>query len=181
MGFAAPHTEEAYYQQYLYARNFVCFSYLMMYKSSTMTTADVYAKNSTSAISITRLIAVYTLSQADITWTFAPVMLYSTLEIDSALICACLPVMGPLLQLLNGERVKSSSTDPGRRSETQLKRLRGGRNNTDSFSRLRDNDQKSVHGKKCHEVNIEGGLLEYESVRDNDIHVLRRVEVDGGR
>ena len=68
---------------------------------------DGQRTNSTTAISIARTVAVFSLSKSDDTWDFAPVTLYSSLEIDTGLICACLPVIAPLLRFMPGKSLAS--------------------------------------------------------------------------
>ena len=50
------------------------------------------------AISIVRLYYIAALPTEDFTWNYVPVFIWQPLEIDVAIICACLPVMAPLFR-----------------------------------------------------------------------------------
>lgn len=134
----------------------------------------------TSAISITRTVAVYSLSQADITWDFVPVMLYSTLEIDTGLICSCLPVMAPLLHLVTRNRLSSSRERlsgklSGRKeyaSNPSNKAARHQANVTEGFSILREDSPEDPAGR--------GGNKVYAGARAHEHEVYAQAGGGGG-
>ena len=130
-------------------------------------------KISTSAISIARVIALHDLSQSDITWNLVPLELYSTLEIDTGLICSCLPVMAPLLHLVTGNRFGSSQDRLSAHNEykagnsNQSSKLHRARRATDEdFSILREESAKDTEAGGANEVYTgptgELGYIEHE-------------------
>ena len=52
---------------------------------------------SETAFSIIRLVALTSLDVSDVTWNYLPPIIWSTVEICVGTICACLPVMAPLI------------------------------------------------------------------------------------
>lgn len=55
---------------------------------------------SETAFSIIRLIELTSLDVSDVTWNYLPPIVWSTVEICVGMVCACLPVMAPLLPIL---------------------------------------------------------------------------------
>lgn len=81
-------------------------------------------------------------------------MLYSTLEIDTGLICACLPVLAPLLHLVKGDCVGLSSRERfGRRNDYDSgrsnKHAKPAARATEGFSVLRDDCPKRPAAHKA--------------------------------
>lgn len=176
VGPATSHVPENHHQWYFPTRHLVRISSPLFV--DVIKTDWPSPEHSTSAISITRTVAVYTVSEKDITWNFIPVMLYSTLEIDTGLICSCLPVMGPLLQLLYSKRPKGSSDSYNQQGDYRLRRSKTERHPMNSFSRLRDHDQRSEYTKQNREVNVEGGGFGHNGGGgDNEIYVVSSVDI----
>ena len=105
-------------------------------------------------------------------------ILYSTLEIDTGFICSCLSVMGPLLQVLYRKRPKGSSDRYNRQGDYPLRRSKPERHPMDSFSRLRDHDQRSECIGQNREVIVEGGGFGHNGGGvDNEISVVSSVDI----
>ena len=84
--------------------------------------------NSASIISILRVRANAKINFSDSTWNSVPIIIWSTVEEDVAVLCACLPSMWPLIRLLFGRRSKESKP-----------------NAAHSFPRTRNQDSRSLH------------------------------------
>ena len=54
--------------------------------------------HSTCVASVLRSVAVSTIGTVDPTWDYLPALLWSSIEVNVAVICNCLPVMMPLVQ-----------------------------------------------------------------------------------
>ncbi|KAK8015205.1 hypothetical protein PG990_008501 [Apiospora arundinis] len=61
-----------------------------------------------------RLITAVDLLSADITWNFNDTIIWTNIETNTAIICACLPALKPLLNLALKGTLKSSSNDPSK-------------------------------------------------------------------
>ena len=105
-------------------------------------------------------------------------MLYSTLEVDTGIICACLPVMAPLLRYIPGVSLTSNRDfSEQKRYSSKNGRLYA----TESFSRLNEEDVR--HGsERQNKVHIIGTPTELGFVSRNEIHVTNTVDIEhGGR
>lgn len=65
--------------------------------------------NSASVISIVRVHANASIKNTDPTWDYVPVMIWSTVEGNLGVVCACCPVLAPLVRQCFG---RSASTTP---------------------------------------------------------------------
>ncbi len=104
-----------------------------------------------------------------------PVLLYSTLEADTAIICANLPVMAPLLHLVTGGRLGSSreKISSGRKHSIHVAHA------TEGFSILRE-DSTEQSARRAHEVYAGAGEHELQDMGNNgQIHVTHRMDVEG--
>ena len=127
---------------------------------------------STTAISIVRTVAVYTLSEDDPTWGSVPLALYSTLEIDTGIICACLPAMAPLLQTCSDRRSKYTGSYGSKTS----RRPRVLQQNT-SFARLKDESNKNSLGEPVSSANATRGSHPSTDLEMHNIYITNDVEV----
>lgn len=84
--------------------------------------------NSASIISILRVRANAKINFSDPTWNSVPIIIWSTVEEDVGVICACLPAMAPLIRLLFGHRFGSSQTSAAH-----------------SYPRTRNQDSRPLH------------------------------------
>lgn len=62
---------------------------------------------SETAFSIIRLVALTHFSISDVTWNYLPPILWSSIEVCVGIICACLPVMAPLIPRFSQARLSS--------------------------------------------------------------------------
>lgn len=58
--------------------------------------------DSTTVVGIVRLVVVAQLDLSDATWNYVPVVNWSTVEMNTGIICACLPVIAPAMKLIFG-------------------------------------------------------------------------------
>lgn len=125
-------------------------------------------------------------------------MLYSTLEIDTGLICSCLPVLAPLLHLLTGHSTASSSRDQfgarsdygSKHSNHNSKHARQAALATEGFSVLRDDDgmngaanvyagERGGHVRSENEVSVEARGHELDHLGDQgQIYVTRDIDIE---
>lgn len=67
---------------------------------------------SETAFSIVRLVELTSLDVSDVTWNYLPPIIWSSVEICVGMICACLPVMAPLIpNLFGGQHGPKESHD----------------------------------------------------------------------
>ncbi|KAL8894385.1 MAG: hypothetical protein Q9207_008509, partial [Kuettlingeria erythrocarpa] len=93
-----------------------------------------------SIISIVRVHANTSLKTTDPTWEYVPVMIWSTVEGNVGVVCACCPVLAPLVRRCFG---RSASTTPrSSKNPPSLPNFWRARpaNRDQSFSRLHEND-----------------------------------------
>ena len=103
-------------------------------------------------------------------------MLYSTLEVDSGIICSCLPVMAPLLRYVPGVSLTSSREF----SEPKKYSSRNGRlYATESLSRLNDDGMRH-DAERQNKVHIVGTPMELGLMSNNQIHVTNTVDIECG-
>ncbi|KAI4186601.1 MAG: hypothetical protein LQ346_005646 [Caloplaca aetnensis] len=99
-----------------------------------------FNKQIASIISIVRVHANTSLKTTDPTWEYVPVMIWSTVEGNVGVVCACCPVLAPLVRRCFG---RSASTTPRSSknppSSSNFWRARPA-NRDQSFSRLHEND-----------------------------------------
>ncbi|CAD6583701.1 MAG: hypothetical protein ASARMPREDX12_001423 [Alectoria sarmentosa] len=147
----------------------------------------------TTAISITRTVTLFSISEADITWDFVPLILYSTLESNTGFICSCLPVMAPLLHLVMGDRQGPAQERLGGLKEYRppnlQKRSKYAAHVTEGFSILREDSPKPPAGcghdvytgarEHENEVYAEARGHELDEIGKNgQIHVTHNIDVE---
>lgn len=102
------------------------YPYVQAFPSALSLLANPF--NSASIISILRVRANAKIDFSDPTWNSVPIIIWSTVEEDVAVLCACLPSMWPLIRLLFGCRLRESQP-----------------NAAHSYPRTRNQDSRSLH------------------------------------
>ena len=134
---------------------------------------------STSVVSIIRVHANSSLETEDPTWNYVMIMIWSTLEGNIGIVCACCPVMAPLIRQCSGSR--SPSADVSARSSLQPAFWRPRPSiHQKCFNRLEEDTGNlisgglnTVHIEKARKSTIDDSALEL-----NTIHVTRNVDVE---
>ena len=129
--------------------------------------------SSVCAVSIIRAHAVATVSFTDRTYAYASTLIWSAVEVNVGITCACLPVLQPVIHrvfgaVLGTERAKYIADGGGGAAAGA-----GG-----SFRRL-DEDVVQVQGRApSHSAWVSASTPEEREVRMNTIHVKRDVDLD---
>jgi len=138
----------------------------------------------TIAISTVRTVAVSRLIVTDPTWDLVPLELYSSLEVDSGIICACLPAMAPLLQRFFGRSMTGRSDY---KNDSSLKRnqwptTKRSLVNDGSFTQLHSDDPSKFAGASpppiFTAVHGKSSAAQGDDLEMDNIYVTTEVVVD---
>ena len=122
---------------------------------------------STTIISILRAIASADLDVVDATWGYVPTAKYSTIETNVGMVCACLPVLAPLVSLCSKRHFAKRNSDFQRTHSSNTSHTKRSRPSAreQSFSRLQDDDAGLVYLTTLSTARGNGTL---ESTREED-------------
>ncbi|KAI9685707.1 MAG: hypothetical protein M1822_004267 [Bathelium mastoideum] len=107
-------------------------------------------------------IASLSVTSIDITWSLVNGVIWTIVEINTGIICACLPLLRPILNLMLFRKVDSTSPRTRGDKATALSWCRPARNNN---TKLDSEDQEDLFRQNCQNCQA-----------DNDIHMQTNIE-----
>jgi hypothetical protein len=128
----------------------------------------------------------------DVTWGFVPTAIYSSVEAAVGIICACLPVMAPVVRVCFGRRANTSAAPSSsqQRSDTKISASKSGRPSAreqNSFAPLEEDEDYLVYRSAASEGSAgqSGALPGVPGSRGGDIRlgqiaVRRDIRVESG-
>ena len=111
----------------------------------------------------------------DYAWSAAPIYLWTNIEADIGLICACLPAMMPLVRLVRSKLGSKTSLSPLASKAHSLSKMKWPRSRASEHVLYTDRDRIAhLRDQIAHSINTSRALI--ESLPDNE--VARQLEED---
>ena len=173
MEYEPPKETEDWYQYHIPARSFVSVdnNHCSHNWEPWLTTPG-----STTGVSIVRVVAIASknIDESDVTWDFAPSIIWSTIELCVGIMCSCLPVIAPLVRLVFGKVVGLSRGIKAKLANTHPSSIMLSRpsHRDRNFSRLEDN-AANLHQGRSNE-----GVTDGNAVQLKNIYISDDIDID---